>query len=656
MRWLVALTITTLIFVGTGLLRDWGRWYSWDFFHAKQTEALLRGQLALSHDPGDLIHNACWSQNGVHQVSGLGIPIWQLPFYAIAKVCGQTEFPDRFILGLFVALSVALTLETVVIATLGFRRNDQLFAGWVIGCGAIAILLAFPPFLNLLQSLGGVYEEVLAYVYLFALLLVCGLSSLLKYPTWRRFWTVCALAGLGGLIRPTLVFYGTATVLIAAVVMCRANLLRLGEREQPRRESVLYLWQLWVGLAIFIVGGIALWWTNLLRFGDGLEFGHKLNLQGGRLLGSVYATRFDHPFAHEPFWPAARELFGALFRVEKFNGNDFYAQGVFLGQSSTLRWRNFYFSTYNLSYIGLAALGWGIELAGYLRAWKQKHNLAGLDRSPVATVKTGGFNTISDLQEEFETKDKAGLTTLLTIWSCFAFVLLTIFYLRTPVISSRYMMDFAPAIAVPLVVVWLQVTRAAYAWKTKTRWPLFVLFCVLLGWLGWEIRQGETLEPVRTLTWEEVVQKQARQWDKVVKDLPSQYSLGDDLSSFGIPFNGEGWDAKNGRLMPCIILFVDRPELLELDLGSMRGTDTSQEDAEHIQAKVGLEFLKRESVKRTADGWRLRFGGPTRPRYRSGLQPLFVATVPKENLADDHTPWILKRVSWRSARVGNVIP
>ena len=77
-----------------------------------QTDAFLRGSLALSHNPLDLTHDLCWSERGVHQVWGLGIPLWQLPFAALAKLFGLPSFPDRLALGLFVALVAYAVLRT----------------------------------------------------------------------------------------------------------------------------------------------------------------------------------------------------------------------------------------------------------------------------------------------------------------------------------------------------------------------------------------------------------------------------------------------------------------------------------------------------------------------------------------------------------------
>src|ERR1041385_2270998 len=69
-----------------------------------QTDALLRGEFALSRNPADLTlvpWDLCWSQGGVQQVWGLGIPFWRLPWEGLAKLAGLQMFPDRIAPGLF---------------------------------------------------------------------------------------------------------------------------------------------------------------------------------------------------------------------------------------------------------------------------------------------------------------------------------------------------------------------------------------------------------------------------------------------------------------------------------------------------------------------------------------------------------------------------
>ena len=70
-------------------------------------------------------------------------------------------------------------------------------------------------FLNLLQTRGAVWEEEVAYEYLFGVLLLTLLLGFSQGPMASRLCLLCALAGLGGLIRPPLVFYGLGTMAVA---------------------------------------------------------------------------------------------------------------------------------------------------------------------------------------------------------------------------------------------------------------------------------------------------------------------------------------------------------------------------------------------------------------------------------------------------------
>src|SRR5712671_4140302 len=86
-----------------GIIPSWGSWYSSSPYARAQVHALLRGDLALSHNPADLHMDLCWSGKGVQQVWGLGVPLWQLPFDVLAGIYGFSKFPDRIALGIFMA-------------------------------------------------------------------------------------------------------------------------------------------------------------------------------------------------------------------------------------------------------------------------------------------------------------------------------------------------------------------------------------------------------------------------------------------------------------------------------------------------------------------------------------------------------------------------
>jgi hypothetical protein len=371
------------------------------------------------------------------------------------------------------------------------------------------------------------------------------------------------------------------------------------------------------------LGGAILWWTNFVRFGDGFEFGHKLNLQSAYLIRNIYASRFDYPFQNEPLGLAMRELFGALFQAGHPNSHDPYARALFPGQSPTFRWRNFSdsaFLTYDLSYLPIIVAGW---VGGILSGWKCWKD---------CQMRPGNLS----------------VNAVLAFWSFSASFPLAVFYLRGPFIASRYMMDFAPAFAFAIVVAWRCIVGMLPVSKLRLLWIGAIAYAVLLAWLGehlWETNTSATSTFVR---WKDVAQEREATLTKAAAlPLPSSYQLGTNLDIFGIPYNGTGWNIQTGALSVCVILFVERPEFLELELTSAPGAQTSRSEAEHIRAKVGLEFLKQESVEPTAKGWRVRFSGPKRPDYQRGIQPVFIATVPTECMEKNETPWILNKVTWR---------
>ena len=292
-----ALAYAVALLLCTGLVTDWGDWYS---PHAPayraQTEALLRGDLAVSRELADLEWDHTWSEQGVHQVWGLGVPLWRLPFEAVARGFGFDAFPDRIAFGLF-----ALLVSFVVLKTwMGMPdRSPERRAGedtdWPLitrfGAGFILLLL-FPPFLTLVQAQRSHLEEAVAYEYLYGVLQLTVLVAFVRRPTVGRLLVVCTLAGLGGLVRPTLVFYGFGTVVIAMMVWVFkvgqvGNLPSDEERGFSTRSSGGGSWDgsvtsppedrlqtcptlgrvlapALLGLCLFGLGGGVLWWTHLL--------------------------------------------------------------------------------------------------------------------------------------------------------------------------------------------------------------------------------------------------------------------------------------------------------------------------------------------------------------------------------------------------------
>ena len=635
------------VLVVSGLVPRLGQWYAKSDHLRVQVKALLQGSLSLSDDPSRLTHDLLWAEGGVQQVWGLGVPLWRLPFEIGAILLGQPDCPDRLALSAALCTSGFLVLRTWLPPLLrsvtlkrgcsGVKWNVTTECSLACALGTVGCLLLFPPFLSLLSCRGDVYEEVVAYEYLYALILAAGVVTFSKRLEWRRLVVLNILAGSGGMVRPTLVFYGAATLIVTlglvtwSTLDCRKS-DQGGQSAKERLLDVLRDWRNWAAMGAFGLGAAGLFVTNVLRFGDGFEFGHKLNVQGNSLLGSVYATRFDYLFKEEPLWRTGRELFGALFLVDQFNKSEWYAKDIFPGQSPTDRWREFYFTTYDVSYAVLVGVGWGVGL------WQGQRWLRG--RTTVAA------RAETDAQSR-----PPPLPAILAIWSLLATAPLAAFYLRTPVISSRYMMDFAPAFAVAIVGAWLGMMGFLIRWKPHARWPRVLGFCVLCAWLGKKIDGADNAYgPPVSMTWTEVKARRKQLESRPLAcSLPAYYRLGDDLSSFNIPYNGEGWVTEDGTLAQCVILFVDSPQFLELEVVAAPNRQVGEADVKQFRAKVGLEFLQRESIGRTPEGWRLRFSGPQCKRYQHGVQPVFIATVPKEELANSQTPWRLLEVCWRGA-------
>jgi hypothetical protein len=105
-----------------------------------------------------------------------------------------------------------------------------------------------------------------------------------------------------------------------------------------------------------------------------------------------------------------------------------------------------------------------------------------------------------------------------------------------------------------------------------------------------------------------------------------------------------------------VTVFVHDAEFLELELEPNQSlidemvkkgeTNYPKPDPEVIRAKIGLEYLERESITKTDAGWKIRFKGPQRKVYQSGYQVVFLAMIAKEDLGCRYTPWLLKSVRW----------
>lgn len=714
-----------------GLVPGWGRWYSASPYYRQQAAAFFRGDLALSRDPADLSHDLCWSEGGVHQVWGLGVPLWRLPFELGARVAGFETFPDMLALAAALALTawwVFTTLEDLgrhlgpartheaggstpaahirsgkpeqpragaagshELRGARARRTDRPRAVWIVLGTAAAVLLLFPPWLNLLTTRFLVWEEAVAYEYMVGVGLIAALIRVVLRPSAGRFALLGSLAGLGMFVRPTLVFHGAAA-LVAAVVglwLCRRT-----SGEGPGTSSVtevltpargVYL--LGPGVGIYLACGALLYTTNLLRFGSGFEFGHKLNLQV--MMGSVYATRFDHPFASASLPEAAAELFGLLFCKKQFNGWFWYEPNLFAGQSDTPRWREVASTTYDFLYLAVILAGWAAGLFAAVRSarrnqtsppdtrlpdesrtWSddrghagpaaerpqvpqaERPGSAGLSSHAPARASEAGFGpgaaTTSKVAPPGANREVwRRVLIVLAVDSFIGTAALSVFYLRNCVIATRYMLDYMPAFAAAILAAWWGWCHVLQRWQKKPTGLLLSAATTLL-WLGIDFQTStHAYGDPQVLTWSECVTAiQRRKAEKVNLPLSGVYESPDEAAETRLSHNGAGWN-RDGTVLPSVILFIHTPRFVELELTPFEWARI-EPDPSQLRAKIGLEFLKLEKLQPTAEGWRVRFAGPRQKRYQEGLQPLFLAMVPREFVAETRDlPWRLLRVRWR---------
>lgn len=675
-------------------------WYAPNPGYRAQVDALLDGRLALTSSPEGLRHDLAWTPHGVQQVWGLGVPLWQLPFEALGRLIGLSPFPDRIALGAWLAVMWFLLLRAFRPRDVGEARPDDQRGG--AGCtraidsrvmqiGALLLTGLLPGLVTVLRGRIGVYEEAAVYAYGAAMILLGGLVALHRKPTTARYLILVGFAGLTGLFRPTVWFYGLATALIASAILLR-------QRGRPAIRAIA------LGLALFVAGGGVLYATNAQRFGRGTEFGHRLNVHS--LPGNIVATRFSYPFERAGTAEAGKELVASLFDgPERRSKRGFYQTGLHRGQSPRPRWREYYFTTFSWPYLPAILAG---LLLGAL-AWRRRGD---------------------------------PLTRTLGAWAVLGGAPLFVFYLHSPSVSSRYQLDLAPAIAALLVIAW----RACAA-----RWPRRAFAVLVVLWagavatskfarpagvsdpIGRDAAAATTDEITHPIAydhplpgaydqadpflpaWTDVIEdfarcidgsgtpiscdapplpgdvavighRYGRQWlvDRdVIPDEPPEpvcrpdhgdpdaqrdqgaqgargdgddharsctsapAMLGDptarhDRTFVGAPslyLNGFGWDLTTTRVPPATLFYVDDPQYIVLDVTGPPDTDWDHA----VRVAIGLEHLRLFAVAETSAGARLRFEGTRHP----GLQIAFIAFGPDTELDRPQSAFGLRSLRWR---------
>jgi len=391
-------TILALVMLHlTGLIPAAGTWYSADPPLRLQTEAFLRGELAIQPLPYG--HGSDWAWgNGMQQVWGLGVPLIQLPFQILGKLVNNFGFPDRLIF-----LICYLTVATLFWVSLDDGTNNS-DPGAKLKRRLLTIPVLLYAFLNhavinMIQGKFERYEEVISYGFLWSVMLFALLAIFLYRRERYLYLLICCLAGFALNVRPTIGAYGGMTFMIAYFLAWKGKVK----------------WLL-PGLGLFLLGIGFYLLMNGLRFGSPLEAGHKLALTGTPI--SDYIVRFDNPMTWVPFTAAAMEQISGLFFIE-FHNSDV----VIPWQLDVPRWREYNFKPYFPVEFILLLLAWSLPIVLWVRYRRKGAAAFGPEEQLVAV----------------------GL-----VWSFLSFALLLFFYAWWPGLVARYLVDFAPAIIIAI--------------------------------------------------------------------------------------------------------------------------------------------------------------------------------------------------------------
>lgn len=284
---LIASTVFPLVlmFITGFVSPDFSRAYSGDIKGPQsQVYALCHGNIALSDNPSDLLIDYVYHDGKVQQIWGLGVALIQ------SLVLCLIPIPDRIFLLLVLIVTSFAVYWNVKLFCERKQPNRRINNAFIAVC-AVFMFIFLPAAVSLLRTRFLIYEETVYYGYIYVVFLF--LCSHVKLCSSRRAFIIGVVCGFAVLIRPTVLAYGIATLIVL--------LLRTSSYKLKR----------WLVSGFFIVCIIAAL-LNWYRFGSPTEFGHKINLSTNDFV-NTYSLKFDYQYKNESFINANKELFGALF-------------------------------------------------------------------------------------------------------------------------------------------------------------------------------------------------------------------------------------------------------------------------------------------------------------------------------------------------------
>ncbi len=562
--------------------------YSPSPYHRLQADAFLNGHLYLADSIYKTRHDLAWHAGYVHQVWGLGVGMWLVPFEAIWRLFGQKWFPDRM------ALCVAFALIAFYAASTADRLRI-LYRNRRFGMGVAALIAFCPSIWALIRGPGLVYEETSLYACLVSLGILVALIRVACFGKRCDYLICAALSAMSPLVRPTHGIYG-----LLGIVVCSAILL------VRRRMFATVVF----GGVVFVAGLVLLAVTNWVRFGSIMEFGHRLTTTPGLI---VFMTRIDNPMHDASAGDAAKELIGELFFLYHPRNNPKITTSPW--EASYARWRDPCVTTFDLSWAIICAAG----IVGST-SW--------------IAMKKGK----SAVLQEFFSRPGTTLVFGVLVWAGISTVVLFRFYLYFPNLSARYLLDFAPAFTGFGILVWIFLSYFLHD----------AALGLLAAWLACEIASTESsVLPVPPQTRNEILTMLPAANGRKISDCMGSYASDNCPKETQIAYNGYGWDCKSEEAGSVVILAVDRPQFVELLVSNRLDQITHPKRSDFYRAMIDAQFLNLRSVTQEGELLRVRFDVPESIQHHAGDELLFLCFSKGFDDEDRDSNRMLRSVRWR---------
>jgi len=572
------------------LLPDPSKPYSSCIAYRLQTNAFLQGKLSLSPRPFGAQHDFHWTENGLFQNWGFGVPLLRIPFEWTAQLFGFNPFPDKLIVLFYLALMVIILNQCfkLVFTPLGLTSHTAksllirwFLISWILFCSVIANLITYDM---------GVYHEAIFYGYIYTCILFSLFWVNIRTPNNMSFLTLCLLSGLGYLIRPTLIFYGLTTFSLAVIYVYQYS----------RNIRLIFWGTLCFGLSAFVN-----LWLNYICYGSIFDFGYASAITGSP--PDFYGLRFlDYPFKREPFLSAAKELLGILFFKHPW-------------LSPTFRMRELSFSTFNI--IHLIVLMGGVILF----------------------IISSFFKLSKQIFLNKSTHDLLKLLYYPLSWGLISFSFLFIFYLRCIGMSSRYCCDFSAALnAIFIVLILLgAIALNSYCDRHRNK-KIFFIFFVAAGTLFYFCNNAFFITHSAhgiEMTNKSIINKLVTSFnqDSLLNPLlPETFYCGQSSPDYKLPHQFAGWDiSRDCQVNSASSIFLPSKKCITLNYSF-----SNLKQCPPIQAKRNLVFLKLTTSQ-------IIKSSPTAPSKEQITQRFCSDSFPSNSVALYTIGWTLtKDIGW----------